>query len=79
MEDKHLIMLDLIIIGYQYNNKVTLYSVIIKNRRLIKKENLYEIKFIESYSNMLIRLANHLVVISNFFKVSNYIDTYNMA
>ena len=79
MEDKHLIMLDLIIIGYQYNNKVTLYSVIIKNRRLIKKENLYEIKFIESYSNMLIRLVNHLVIISNFFKVSNYIDTYNMA
>ena len=77
LESKYLDSIELVVISYKYNSKVTLYFIIIKNAGSIRKDNLYEIKFTNFCINMHARLVNCLSIISDFLKVSNYADKYN--
>ena len=79
LEDKHLEGADLVVIGYRYNSKVTLYFVITKNAGSTRKGKLYEMKFADSHSNVHMRLVDWPSVISEFFEVSNIVDKHNQA
>ena len=67
LEGKHPEGANLVVIGYRYNLKVTLYFVITKNTGSIRKGKPYEMKFMDSHSNVHVRLVDKLSIISEFF------------
>ena len=67
----------LIAVGYRYSRKTILFFVLTKNAGGTTEGDPYEMKFTDSYGNIVTRYVDRPEVISNFFCSSNVIDTHN--
>ncbi len=67
----------LIAVGYRYSRKTILFFVLTKNAGGTTEGDPYEMKFTDSYGNVVTRYVDRPEVISNFFRSSNVIDTHN--
>jgi len=67
----------LIAVGYRYSRKTILFFVLTKGAGSLTNGDPYEMKFTDSYGNVMTRFVDRPQVISKFFQTSNVIDTHN--
>jgi hypothetical protein len=67
----------LIAVGYRYSRKTILFFVLTKGAGSLFNGDPYEMKFTDSYGNIMTWFLDRLQVISKFFQTSNAIDTHN--
>ncbi len=67
----------LITVGYRYSHKMILFFVLTKNAGCITEGDPYEMKFTNSYGNIVTHYVDCHEIISNFPCSSNTIDTHN--
>ena len=77
LEGKQPSRADLVAIECRHNSKVALSFVTSKNAGSRRKCSSYEIKFSDSHGDVHVRLVDQLLVISDFFEVSNPADKHN--
>jgi hypothetical protein len=77
LEGKTQCEVPLIAVGYRYSRKTILFFVLTKGAGSLINGDPYEMKFTDSYGNVVTRYVDHPQVISKFFQTSNVIDTHN--
>jgi hypothetical protein len=77
LEGKTQCEVPLIAIGYRYSRKTILFFLLTKGAGSTIDGDPYEMKFTDSYGNIVTRFVDRPDVISTFFKTSNAIDTHN--
>ena len=77
MEGKTQCEVTLIAVGYRYSRRTTLFFLLTKGAGSTVSGDPYEMKFTDSYGNIVTLFIDHPEVVSTFFKMSNAIDTHN--
>ena len=67
----------LVAVGYRYSRKTVLFFLLTKGAGSTILGDPYEMKFTDSYGNIVTRFVDRPEVVSTFFKTSNAIDTHN--
>jgi len=67
----------LVAVGYRYSRKTVLFFLLTKGAGSTILGDPYEMKFTDSYGNIVMRFVDRPEVVSTFFKTSNAIDTHN--
>jgi len=71
--------IDLVCIGYKYNNKKVLTFILSKGADSTLEGEPYEARFPDRFGNVCIRHVARPQVVSNYFKYCNVVDLHNQA
>jgi hypothetical protein len=66
-----------IAVGYRYSRKKILFFLLTKGSGSLINGEPYEMKYTDSYGNIVTCYVDHPQVVSKFFQTSNTIDTHD--